>query len=76
MTAEEVRGQISKCHCGWTGDGNHLCHRCGKVPGKDRFYSPGLPFSLAGAQPKFSVCKTFGCDACWIEFTNPRKELL
>lgn len=56
------------CRCGWSGEGDHLCHRCGKVPGSRRFYPPTLKFSLAGAQPKFSVRETWGCDACWKEF--------
>lgn len=56
------------CRCGWNGIGDHLCHRCGKVPGTRRFYEQPAPYSLAGVQMKLSVCETVGCDACWDQF--------
>lgn len=63
-----------KCRCGWSGEGDHLCHRCHKVPGVRRFYYDGHPFSLAGAMPKFSVNETWGCDACWEAFQKDLAE--
>lgn len=59
---------MNKCRCGWSGKGDHLCHRCGKKPGTSRFYPPTMKFSLAGAQLKFSVLETWGCDDCWAGF--------
>ena len=66
------------CRCGWDGKGVHLCHRCGKKPGSERFVATG-PASLAGVQVKFSAYKTWGCEECWKEYaiknaqsTNPQ----
>lgn len=62
------------CRCGYNGDGEHLCHRCGEKPGTRRFYMPHKKFSLAGMQQKFSVKETYGCDKCWAEFKILLKE--
>jgi len=62
--------QQAKCRCGWNGISNHLCHRCGQHPGTQRFYLPTMRFSLAGAQLKFSMTETWGCDLCWAEFVQ------
>lgn len=56
------------CRCGWNGEGEHLCHRCGTRPGSLRFLPSTLRFSLAGAQLKFLVRDTWGCDECWADF--------
>lgn len=61
------------CRCGWSGRGDHLCHRCGKVPGTPRFYVPSMRFSLAGAQMKVSAKDTTACDTCWEEFQKLSK---
>ena len=62
------------CRCGWTGDGPHLCHRCGQRPGTRRFIC--RPVSVAGAQMKLGAHETCGCDECVEEFrvvTEERK---
>lgn len=52
------------CRCGWSGDGQHLCHRCGVRAGVPRYVvTPGT--SLAGMRPKVGVYQTIGCDDCW-----------
>jgi hypothetical protein len=56
------------CRCGWTGDGPHLCHRCGRRPGTRRFIC--RPVALSGAQLKFGAHETFGCDECVKEFAE------
>ena len=58
------------CRCGWNGAGDHLCHRCGKVPGTRRLHAQDTPYSIAGAQPKIVLVETWGCDLCWAEYTT------
>lgn len=60
------------CRCGFTGVGDHLCHRCGKRPGSTRYVS--YPCSLAGMQTKFGARETHGCDECWKEFNEKLKQ--
>jgi hypothetical protein len=66
MTAEQ-------CRCGYNGTGEHLCHRCGKVPGSLRFRT--YLTCLAGVQTKFGARDTWGCDNCWEEYNKQIKEL-
>lgn len=66
-----------RCRCGWDGTGDHPCHyknyTCRK-PAKERLYLPSMKFSLAGAQLKFSMSKTFACDECWEDFNKLLKK--
>jgi hypothetical protein len=59
------------CRCGWNPQESlpHLCHRCHQREGSRRLYhEPGpIRYSLAGMQPKLSLCETHGCDECWAE---------
>lgn len=52
------------CRCGWSGEGDHPCHRCHVSPGTRRLYSPRA-VALAGVQLKFEVSETNACDPCW-----------
>lgn len=56
----------AKCRCGWTGEGEHLCHRCGIRPGKLRLRA--YVTLLAGVQMKLGARETFRCDECWAEY--------
>lgn len=60
----------SACRCGWNGTGDHPCHRCGTAPGKRRLRHADIPYSLAGAQPKFNMVETWSCDECWAEWVD------
>lgn len=62
-----------QCRCGWNGEGEHLCHRCGKRAGTRRFYTPSPNYSLAGYQVKASVLETIGCDECWQSFMKQER---
>lgn len=62
------------CRCGFEGAGIHLCHRCGKVEGKLRYYANYPPSSLAGMQMKLGVTESYGCDACWEQFSALLKQ--
>lgn len=64
---------MSACRCGWSGEGDHLCHRCGKRAGSLRFYN-ATAVALAGAQLKFQVSDTWGCDECWEAFKKQQEE--
>lgn len=70
----EVSKKATSCRCGWTGKGEHMCHACGKKPGSFRIYVPHFRFSLAGAQLKFSARDTWGCDECWVIFSEKLAE--
>jgi hypothetical protein len=65
---------MSACRCGWDGTGDHPCHRCGKAPGTRRFRHADVPYSLAGAQPKFNMVETYSCDPCWTEWQELTKD--
>jgi hypothetical protein len=62
-----------ECRCGYSGMGDHLCHRCGKVPGTLRLRT--YIACLAGVQTKFGARSTWGCDNCWKEYNDKLKSL-
>lgn len=69
-----INGQlIEVCRCGYTGEGDHLCHRCHIKPGSRRFVA--YPTALAGAQPKLGAYETNACDECWAQYTQQRKAM-
>lgn len=43
-------GTGAHCRCGWSGDGEHMCHRCHSTPGSMRVYQ---------------YRNTWSCDPCW-----------
>lgn len=57
---------MTTCRCGWNGEGEHLCHRCGKQPGQRRLIA--YVASLAGTQPKLGAYETWGCEPCFEEY--------
>lgn len=62
---------MTTCRCGFTGDGVHLCHRCGKKEGTSKFIA--YPTCLAGVQSKLGAYETFGCDDCWKQYKEQVK---
>lgn len=62
-------GEMSKCRCGFAGEGEHPCHgfayTC-RQPAKPRFDANLV--ALAGAQMKAQATKTFACDECWSRY--------
>jgi len=66
---------MSKCRCGWEGEGQHPCHGKGyqcKSPALPRFVATSG--GLSGSQIKTAAYQTWACDSCWEEFREFAKK--